>query len=107
MDIGCGWGPVLNHLRKIKAKGTGITLSQGQYEACKSKGFDVYIHNYRDLTPDTFGKFDAVISVGAFEHFCSIEEYKNGLQEKVYGDFFKTVADLLPAPRILHCYLPP
>ena len=27
LDIGCGWGPVLNHLRAIKAMGTGITLS--------------------------------------------------------------------------------
>jgi len=40
LDIGCGWGPVLNHLRSIKAKGTGIIFSQGQYEACKRKGFD-------------------------------------------------------------------
>ncbi len=96
LDIGCGWGPVLNHLSKIKAKGTGITLSQGQYEACKRKGFDVHIHNYRALAPDTFGKFDAVVSVGAFEHFCSVEEYKQGKQDDIYQNFFKIVSDLLP-----------
>jgi cyclopropane-fatty-acyl-phospholipid synthase len=96
LDIGCGWGPVLKHLSKIKAKGTGITLSQGQYEACKRKGFDVHIHNYRALTPDTFGKFDAVVSVGAFEHFCSVEEYKQGKQDEIYQNFFKIVSDLLP-----------
>ncbi|MBC7451009.1 MAG: class I SAM-dependent methyltransferase, partial [Cytophagales bacterium] len=96
LDIGSGWGPVLNHLRQVKAKGTGITLSQGQYEACKRNGFDVHILNYRSLSPNTFGKFDAVISVGAFEHFCSVEEYKAGKQDEVYQNFFKIVSDLLP-----------
>ena len=48
------------------------------------------------MTPADFGTFDAVVSVGAFEHFCSLEEYKAGNQEKVYGDFFAKVADLLP-----------
>jgi len=96
LDIGCGWGPVLNHLRQIHAKGVGITLSQGQYAACKRNGFDVYIQNYRTLSPDTFGKFDAVVSVGAFEHFCSIEEYRAGKQNEIYQNFFKIVSDLLP-----------
>lgn len=96
LDIGCGWGPVLNHLKKTGSKGTGITLSKGQYEACKAKGFDVRLLNYRQLTPDKFGKFDAVISVGAFEHFCSVEEYKAGKQDLIYQEFFKIVSDLLP-----------
>lgn len=96
LDIGCGWGPVLNFLRKIGAKGTGITLSQGQHAACKAKGFDVHLLNYRELTPDKFGKFDAVVSVGAFEHFCSVDEYKAGKQDEVYREFFKIVSDLLP-----------
>lgn len=96
LDIGCGWGPVLNHLSQIKAKGTGITLSRGQYEACKRRGFDVHILNYRELTPSVFGKFKAVISVGAFEHFCSVEEYKQGKQDAIYQNFFKIVSDLLP-----------
>lgn len=96
LDIGCGWGPVLNYLRNIGAKGTGITLSQGQHAACVAKGFDAHLLNYRELTPDKFGKFDAVVSVGAFEHFCSVEEYKAGKQDQVYQDFFKIVSDLLP-----------
>jgi cyclopropane-fatty-acyl-phospholipid synthase len=45
---------------------------------------------------ERFGTFDAVVSVGAFEHFCSLEEYKAGKQERVYNDFFKTVSDLIP-----------
>ena len=96
LDIGCGWGPVLNYLRNIGAKGTGITLSQGQHAACVAKGFDAHLLNYRELTPGKFGNFDAVISVGAFEHFCSVDEYKAGKQDQVYQDFFRIVSDLLP-----------
>jgi cyclopropane-fatty-acyl-phospholipid synthase len=34
--------------------------------------------------------------VGAFEHFCSIEEYKAGKQDEIYRNLFKTISDLLP-----------
>lgn len=96
LDIGSGWGPLLNHLQEVGANATGITLSKGQYAACVRKGFDVHVLNYRDLQPDTFGSFDAVASVGAFEHFCSVEEYRAGQQDQVYQEFFKKVSDLLP-----------
>jgi hypothetical protein len=33
-------------------------------------------------TRETFGRFDAVASLGAFEHFCSPEEYRAGRQER-------------------------
>ena len=97
LEMGSGWGPFLIFLRNERGvQGIGLTLSDGQYHACKKKGLDVYIKDCRTVTPDDFGMFDAIVSVGAFEHFCSLEEYKNGEQEKVYGNFFKTVADLLP-----------
>jgi cyclopropane-fatty-acyl-phospholipid synthase len=35
LDMGCGWGPFLPYLKKIGAKGVGVTLSSGQAEACK------------------------------------------------------------------------
>lgn len=99
LDMGCGWGPFLNYLRNMGAKGIGLTLSDGQYHACKKKGFDVHIKDLRTVTPADFGIFDAVVSVGAFEHFCSLEEYKEGKQEKIYRDFFETVYNLLPQGR--------
>src|SRR5262245_19907947 len=34
LDIGCGWGPLLNVIRERGAKGIGITLSTRQMEAC-------------------------------------------------------------------------
>ena len=88
LDMGCGWGPFLNYLREIGAKGIGMTLSDGQYQADRAKGFEVYVKDVRTVKPEDFGTFDAIVSVGAFEHFCSLEEYKAGQQEQVYQRFF-------------------
>jgi cyclopropane-fatty-acyl-phospholipid synthase len=97
LDLGCGWGPFLKYAKELGAKAIGVTLSDAQYKACKKNGFDVYIKDARTIKLEDFGKFDAVVSVGAFEHFCSPEDYKTGKQETIYNSFFKTVADLLPA----------
>ena len=37
-----------------------------------------------------------MVSVGAFEHFCSREEFAAGRQEGIYADFFRAVRALLP-----------
>ncbi|MGI8597932.1 MAG: SAM-dependent methyltransferase [Chitinophagaceae bacterium] len=97
LDLGCGWGPFLNFSKSISAEAVGVTLSEAQHAACIKNGFDVYMKDARTIKPSDFGKFDVIVSVGAFEHFCSLEEYKQGKQEEIYSHFFKTVADLLPA----------
>jgi cyclopropane-fatty-acyl-phospholipid synthase len=96
LDMGCGWGPFLNYLRQIEAKGIGLTLSKGQHAACTRNGFEVYIQDCRKVTPEHYGTFDAVVSVGAFEHFCSVEDYKAGKQDEIYSNLFRTISDLLP-----------
>lgn len=98
LDMGCGWGPLISYIRReVGAECIGLTLSDGQAEACRKNGLNVHIKNCLEVTPDDFGTFDAVASLGAFEHFCSVEQYKAGKQEEVYSSFFKTVSDLLPA----------
>lgn len=42
------------------------------------------------------GKFDAIASLGAFEHFCSFDDYRAGRQEQIYGELFERIAALLP-----------
>ncbi len=96
LDLGCGWGPMLNYFRDIGAQGIGVTLSTAQAEACRRNGFTVRVMDARTVTPDSFGRFDAVVSLGAFEHFCSPEEYRAGRQEEIYRSFFRMAADLLP-----------
>ncbi|MDR8392840.1 class I SAM-dependent methyltransferase [Aliifodinibius sp. S!AR15-10] len=97
LDMGCGWGPLVNYItNEVGARCIGLTLSDAQAEACRKNGLEVYIKNCLEVTSDDYGTFNAVASLGAFEHFCSVEEYKSGKQEEVYRRFFRTVYDLLP-----------
>lgn len=96
LDMGCGWGAFIKYIQEKGATGIGITLSQGQAEACKKNGLNVFVKDCRYITPEDFGMFDAIVSIGAFEHFCSIEKWKEGKQEKIYNDFFRTLFNLLP-----------
>ncbi len=96
LDLGCGWGGALRYLREIGAQGIGLTLSAAQARACRRHGLVAHVMDCRGLTPEHFGTFDAVISLGAFEHFCSPTEYRAGRQDGIYGNVFDRVAALLP-----------
>lgn len=96
LDLGCGWGPGLRAVRERGAEGVGVTLSTRQMEACRRNGLDVHLLDGRTITPEHFGTFDAVISLGAWEHFCSPDEYRAGKQEGIYTDIYRRMAALLP-----------
>ena len=96
LDLGCGWGPLLAFVRRCGGSGTGVTLSSAQVAACRRHGLDVHLFDARKLTRDRFGPFDAVASLGAFEHFCSPEAYRAGQQEALYRDLFARIASVLP-----------
>lgn len=96
LDLGCGWGGLLNYIRAMGATGLGVTLSSAQAVACRRHGLDVHVHDARSVARDTFGPFEAVASLGAFEHFCSPEDYVSGRQEDLYRKFFERVASVLP-----------
>lgn len=95
IDLGCGWGPFLVFLREKGIRGTGVTLSEKQAESCRKNGLDVHLLDCRAIKTDTLGVFDAAVSVEAFEHFSTKEEWRTGYQEEVYSGFFKHVHDLL------------
>jgi cyclopropane-fatty-acyl-phospholipid synthase len=96
LDLGCGWGPLLDFTRTRGASGLGVTLSRAQHAACRRHGLDVHLYDARTLDRSSFGEFDAVASLGAFEHFCSPGEYRAGRQEEIYRSIFQNVASVLP-----------
>ena len=96
LDLGCGWGALLNFARSRGASGVGVTLSAAQVAACRRHGLDVHLRDARSVARETFGPFDAVASLGSWEHFCSPEQYRAGRQETVYRDLFANVATMLP-----------
>jgi cyclopropane-fatty-acyl-phospholipid synthase len=96
LDLGCGWGPLLAFVRSRGGVGVGVTLSSAQVAACRRHGLDVHLRDARLVGRDDFGGFDAVASLGAFEHFCSPEDHRAGRQDEIYRGLFGRVASLLP-----------
>lgn len=73
LDIGCGWGALLiRAARDYQAEATGITLSSTQADYARSRVKELALEDkvtilemdYRDVE----GEFDAIASVGMFEH---------------------------------------
>ena len=69
LDIGCGWGSFLQYAaEKYDIEGVGITISKEQValgnERVKDLNVEIRFQDYRDVTE----KFDAIVSVGMFEH---------------------------------------
>ncbi len=92
LDVGCGWGGMLEFiaLRYPNALAHGLTLSQKQYEYVQphsSQSVSVELLSWQDFKiPEQ--KFDAIISIGAFEHFASIEDHSASRHRLVYAQFF-------------------
>lgn len=83
LDVGCGWGSLLLHAAEHHGvTGVGVTLSRRQAELASKRiadaGFgdalQVRVQDYRDVRD---GPFDAVSSVGMFEHVgaAKLDEY--------------------------------
>jgi cyclopropane-fatty-acyl-phospholipid synthase len=70
LDIGCGWGSFAGYAaEKHGVEVTGVTISRRQVEyareACQGLPVEIRLQDYREVQ----GKFDAIVSVEAFEHF--------------------------------------
>jgi cyclopropane-fatty-acyl-phospholipid synthase len=75
LDVGCGWGGLLRRLveRHGVAAVTGLTLSRAQAEHVArwtDDRYDVRVQNWAEHQPDR--PYDAIISIGAFEHFADL-----------------------------------
>jgi cyclopropane-fatty-acyl-phospholipid synthase len=103
LDVGCGWGTLL--ARAVETRGAagahGLTLSplQRDYIARRGvAGVTASLESYERFAPGA--PCDAIVSVGAFEHFvkpgASPEE-----RRAAYGGFFRRCADwLAPGGRL-------
>src|SRR4051795_6147430 len=96
LDLGCGWGPLLAFVRSRGGSGVGVSLSAPQVAACRPHGLDARLLDARRIDREQLGAFDAVASLGAFEHFCSPAEHAAGRQEAIYADLFARIAGVLP-----------
>ena len=74
LDVGCGWGGMAMHAAEhYGARAVGVTLSQRQVEYARDAvavaglgdRVEIRLQDYRDVTD---GPFDAISSIGMFEH---------------------------------------
>lgn len=97
LDLGCGWGGWLKYLKdEVGAHGIGVNLSEGQVNACRENGLEVYLQDARFVKPEDYGLFDAVTAFGSFEHVATVEDYLAERQDLAYDDYFRHVSNLLP-----------
>lgn len=95
LDIGCGYGRILEEVRDRGAKGLGITLSEPQASRCREKGLDVRVMNYRDVPQGWAHAFNGIIANGSAEHFVQPEDAQRGVQDELYREFFEICWRLL------------
>lgn len=100
LDIGCGWGALLIRLTQVHGvrRAVGLTLSEAQAQSIRERdlaGIEVRLEAWQDHAPRT--PYDAIISIGAFEHFA-----RPGMTpaEKIdaYRAFFEKCASWLVFP---------
>ncbi|KJH69476.1 class I SAM-dependent methyltransferase [Aliterella atlantica] len=92
LDIGCGWGGTIEFFsQEMGLKDvTGITLSPAQYSEIKAKsipGLSVECVSYTDYQPKK--KFDAIVSIGMFEHIATPEQARTGEHISIYRNYFR------------------
>jgi cyclopropane-fatty-acyl-phospholipid synthase len=68
LEIGCGWGGLLEHLSDIGCDATGISISQEQVQSTSDRlasrgNARVRLQDYRDVE----GQYDRVLSIEMFE----------------------------------------
>lgn len=73
LDVGCGWGSLALYLaERHGARVTGITLSPEQFGVAQrraaERGLDGRVEFRLEDYRDVVGRYDAVVSVGMFEH---------------------------------------
>jgi cyclopropane fatty-acyl-phospholipid synthase-like methyltransferase len=94
LDIGCGYGRILQHAAERGAKPVGITISPPQVADCRARGLSVFELNYRNI----FGKgandswehsFDAIVANGSLEHFVQVSDAAAGRTDQIYEEMFQ------------------
>jgi len=93
LDVGCGWGGLMQYITDQFPKSSvhGLTLSSAQYAHIQSvpkARIAVSLRAWQDYAPSE-KKFDAIISIGAFEHFASMEDHIHSRHRQIYINFFE------------------
>ena len=92
LDVGCGWGSLLNRLvgQHGVTSAIGLTLSESQVRWIEETGLPgayAVVENWLDHKPQL--PYDAIISIGALEHFVR-PELSSSERIHAYRTFFQS-----------------
>jgi len=117
LDIGCGYGRILEHAARRGAEAVGITISPPQVTCCRARGLVVHELNYRNVfddvgrtnlsleltdkfvcpSPSWEHGFDAIVANGSLEHFVQATDAATGRVDEIYEEMFKICRRLIVA----------
>ena len=112
LDIGCGWGSLIVYAaERYGVEATGVTLSEEQARVAADRAREhrvaghvrALVLDYRQL--DDLGSFDAVASIGMFEHVgrAMLPTYFAAAHRSLRpGGFFLNHGIAVPAPPARH-----
>jgi len=94
LDIGCGWGGLLDRFVSVHglAQGVGLTLSESQAACARARrvpGVDFRVQSWVDHEPDA--PYDAITCIEATEHWAS-DRLDDDEKVAVYRQFFARCA---------------
>jgi cyclopropane-fatty-acyl-phospholipid synthase len=95
LDIGCGYGTLLERIRQRNAEGVGITISAEQMRCCRQKNLDVQLLDYCMIPDEWDRRFDGVIANGSIEHFVQPIDAVAGRSDDIYRHLFARVHRLI------------
>jgi cyclopropane-fatty-acyl-phospholipid synthase len=95
LDIGCGWGSMLDYATRRGARYThGITLSTEQAEWARARKLpnnEIIICDYQKYVPAQ--KYDALVSIEMIDHLCSPAQAREGKAVDLYRAYFNRLAE--------------
>lgn len=91
LDIGCGWGAMLDYLsRRGVGEAHGITLSSAQANEIQRRAIPsvkAWVCDYQHFVPNE--KYDALVSLEMIDHLCSPAQAREDLAVPLYRKFFQ------------------
>jgi len=105
LDIGCGWGSMLDYLIRHGVKRAhGVTLSTEQLawiEDRKLPGVEAMLQDFNTWEPTQ--KYDAVVSVEMIDHICSPAQARQGKAVQLYREYFRRVHSMMKPGAAFAC----
>ena len=103
LDLGCGYGTLLERARLRDAAGVGITISSEQLKYCRHKKLDVHLLDFRAIPAEWDRTFDGVIANGSMEHFVRPADAAAGRTDDIYRHLFARAHRLIDPDSTARC----